>query len=109
MLPKYLQTDLERIQKRALACIFPGFSYADALVKADTDSINDHHELLTKKLFKSIVGNPDNKLNCLLPKVNNTNSRYNLRKRRMFDVPLTKTKRFSDSFIIHNRMIIISK
>ncbi|CAB3977035.1 RNA-directed DNA polymerase from transposon X-element [Paramuricea clavata] len=30
-LPKYLQEDLERIQKRALACIYPGRRYEDAL------------------------------------------------------------------------------
>ena len=26
-----MQTDLERVQKRALACIFPGKPYAEAL------------------------------------------------------------------------------
>ena len=33
-LPQYLQTELERIQKRALFTIYPGLSYAEALVEA---------------------------------------------------------------------------
>lgn len=53
-LPKYLRDDLERIQKRALACIFPGLPYSDALSLANLKSINDHHNELTNRLFKNI-------------------------------------------------------
>ena len=75
-LPKYLQADLERVRKRALPCISPGISYNDALAMAGIDSIDDHHEFLTRKLFKSISKNC-NKLNYLLPK-NNLNNTHNL-------------------------------
>jgi hypothetical protein len=48
-LPIYLREDLERIQKRALRCIFPGVPYSTALELANIQSIDDHHEALTNK------------------------------------------------------------
>jgi len=47
-LPQYLQTELERIQKRALAFIFPGMSYREALERACLTSIREHHKDITK-------------------------------------------------------------
>ena len=61
-LPKYLREDLERLQKRALSCIFPGISYSTALARANISSIHDRHDMLTKKQFKALMDNPDCKL-----------------------------------------------
>ena len=100
-LPKYLQEDLERIQKRALACIYPGRRYEDALSLAGLASIHDHHESLSKSLFRSIVSDSKNKLHALLPQRNN-NAKYYFRKRRTFNIPTAKTKRYAQSFIMHS-------
>ena len=97
-LPQYLQTELERIQKRALFTIYPGLSYAEALVEAGIESIQDHQRQLSINLFSAISENPDNKLNKLVPPIINSN--YNLRKTRKFRVPVAKTKRFAESFIM---------
>ena len=59
---KYLREDLERLQKRALSCIFPGISYSTALARANISSIHDRHDMLTKKQFKALMDNPDCKL-----------------------------------------------
>ena len=48
-LPKYLQLDLERVQKMALSCIFPRVPYCEALKLAKIEPIRDHHNHLTKK------------------------------------------------------------
>ena len=84
-LTKSLQHDLERIQKRALACIYPGSRYEDALSFAGLESVHDHHESLAKTLFRSIVENPKNKLHALLPH-GNSNAIYSLRKRGTFNI-----------------------
>ena len=49
--------------------------------------------------FKSIVGNSKNELHALLPQRNNK-AIYSLRKRRTFNIPTAKTKRYANSFII---------
>ena len=97
-LPQYLQTELERIQKRALFTIYRGLSYAEALVEAGIESIQDHQRQLSINLFCAISENPDNKLNKLVPPIITPN--YNLRKTRKFRVPVAKTKRFAQSFIM---------
>ena len=43
-LPKYLQVELERVQRRALSCIFPRVHYSDALQLAGLESIRAHQE-----------------------------------------------------------------
>ena len=98
-LPNYLQTDLERVQKRALACIFSVKPYAEALSIAGLVSIREHHCAITKKLFQLIANNPGNKLHHLLPN-EKCQTRYNLRRPRRCTLPLAKTKRFVGSFII---------
>ena len=88
-----------RIQKRALAIVYPGLKCGDALAKASLETIQDHHRTLTQNLFKQMLDNPENKLHALLPQFN-SNYKYNLRKRRTFVTPLCKTNRFSNSFVI---------
>ena len=56
-LPQYLQSELERVQKRALACIFPRMPYGEALERACLTSIRELHEDITKSLFRSISEN----------------------------------------------------
>ena len=69
-LPNYLQTEQERVQERALACIFPGKPYAEALSIAGLVSIREQHSAITKKLFQLIADNTGNKLHHLLPSEN---------------------------------------
>ena len=45
-LPKYPRQELERIQKRALAIVYPGLKYGDALARASLETIQDHHSEL---------------------------------------------------------------
>jgi hypothetical protein len=56
--PKYLRDKLERVQKRALGCIFPGIPYHDSLSRAKIKSVDEHQEELTERLFKNILCNP---------------------------------------------------
>ena len=96
-LPKYLQLHFERVQKKALLCIFPRVPYCEALKVPEIESIRDHHIHLTKKLSLSVVNDPSNKLHGLLP--TRGNAGYNLRRERRFAQPLFRTKRFADSFV----------
>ena len=100
-LPNYLQTDLERVQKRTLAFIFPGKPYAEALSIAGLVPIREHHSAITKKLFQLIADNPGNKLYHLLPS-ENFQTRYNLRRPRRFKLPLAKTKLGLKSILLFN-------
>ena len=88
-LPKYLQVELERVQRRALSCIFPRVHYSDALQLAGLESIRAHQEKLTEHLFKSIVNDPRSKITSLLPP--SVSISYELRRQRRFATPLVKT------------------
>ena len=82
-LPKYLQTELERVRKRAFFCIFPRVSYKDALSLAGIDCMKVHQEQITKQLFQLVVNNPSNKIYGLLPKKCNRPT-YNLRRQKTY-------------------------
>ena len=97
-LPKSLQADLERVQKRALACIFPGISYAEALGRTRIVSVRDHQDVITKQLFGSICKRENNELHNLQP--NTCSQIYDLRRRKHFTVPFSRIKRFVESLII---------
>ena len=97
-LPKYLQVELESVQRRALSCIFPRVHYSDALQLAGLESIRAHQENLTEDLFKSIVNDPHSKITSLLPPLGSIS--YELRKQRRFATPLVRTNRFGNSFIV---------
>ena len=103
-LPKYLCDELERVQKRALACIFPAIHYHDALSRAKIKSIDEHHEELTNRLFDKILRNPTCKLNQLIPD-GVGHIEYDLRCQRTLHFPITKTQRFLNSFIISSSNI----
>ena len=104
-LPKYLQSELQSVQKRALSCIFPGVSYKDALSLAGIDCMGVHREHITNQLFHLVVNNPSNKIYSLLAKKCNRPT-YNLRRQKVFDQHKTKTKGFADTFI--NKSISIA-
>ena len=92
----YLKKDLERVEKRALAIIFPGLSYTDALELSNIASINDYIASLCNKTFASIVNDPTHHLHSMLQF--REPSRYDLRHKRRFVVPKCKTERFKNSF-----------
>ena len=81
-LPKYLQQELEKIQKRALAIVLPECTYQEALEKTKLETISERHEILSMNLFEQISKDRSSKLHSLLPQYN-TNMNYNLRKKRI--------------------------
>ena len=97
-LPQYLQSELESVQKRALACVFPRMPYREALERACLTSIREHHEDITKYLFRSISENQNSKLHHLIPEAYSPH--YNFRRKRTYNVPAAKTKRFANSFFV---------
>ncbi len=96
-LPAYLSDDLERLQKRACRIILPDHRYNEAMDQLGLVTLAARRQILTNKLFKTIVNDPDNKLYDLLPPVNS--SEIYLRGRRMFQIPSFKTNRFRNDFI----------
>ena len=84
-LPKYLQNDLERVQKRALSIIFPGLAYNKALEVADIQTISDYNESMCDKIFKYISNNTSHRLRKLLPALNK--NQYPLRRNWRFALP----------------------
>ena len=81
-LPKYLQCELERVQKRALSIICPSLSYDEALNEAGIPTIISYCEDICDKVFNAALGNKDNKLNKLLTEANK--APYLLRNHRHF-------------------------
>ena len=88
-LMEYLQSELESVQKRALACVFPRMPYREALERACLTSIREHHEDITKSLFRSISENQDSKLHHLIPEAYSPH--YNFRRQITYNVPAAKT------------------
>ena len=97
-LPQYLQSELESVQKRALVCIFPSTPYREASERACLTSMREHHEDITKSLFRPISENQDSKLHHLIPEA--YSPYYNFRRQRTYNVPAAKTKRFAHSFFV---------
>ena len=95
-LPKYLQVELESVQRRALSSIFLRVHYSDALQLAGLESIRAHQENFTEDLFKSIVNDPQSQITSLLLPLVSTS--YELRRQKRFAMPHVKTNRFGNSF-----------
>ena len=53
-LPQYLQNDLKRLEKRAMAIIMPTESNSSTLNILGIPPLKDHHEQLCAKLFQSV-------------------------------------------------------
>ena len=77
-----------------LKCSYSWCSCTELLV------IQDRREELCSSVFKQIVEIDQRKLAGLLP-AHNDSERYNFRTRRMFSIPIVKTKRFGHTFIMH--------
>ena len=82
--------ELVRIEKRAMSIIHPNTDYQAV-------SVIQHHSKLCIKLFRAVRSDSSHKHNCLLPPKHE--SSYNLRKKRIFDTPRTRTDRAKNSFI----------
>lgn len=82
-LPNYLKLELERLQKRAMAIIYP--------------SLSQHYENICSRLFNDILDNPSHILHNLLP--SRHEPKYDLWNKRTFILPKTYTNRFGNSFI----------
>ena len=91
-LPKYLSHDLERVQKRALAIIFPSLPYASALAKAGIPTLEERRDVACAKFVSKIT--PGNPLHPLIhSRIIRPSSRYNLRPKAHTPMA-TKTDRF---------------
>ena len=97
-LPMYLKTELERVQKRALAIIFPGMDYSNALADTGIPSVERYNENTCKRTLNSILNDKGDRLRNLLPSAHK--SAYSLRRCRCFETPRWKTNRFRDTFLM---------
>ena len=102
-LPEYLSDKLEKIQRRALRIIFPDLGYQEALKECNITTLHRRRQWLTERLFNEIKDNSLPKLHGLLPPSNL--STVALRRKRAFNVPICRTNRFKNSFIMHNAAI----
>ena len=102
-LPEYLSEELEKIQRRALRIIFPDLGYQEALKECNIATLHQRRQWLTERLFNEIKDNSLHKLHGLLPPRNL--STVALRRKRAFNVPLCRTNRLMNSFIMHNAAI----
>ena len=100
---RYLSEELEKIQRRALRIIFPDLGYQEALKECNISTLHQRRQWLTERLFNEIKDNSLHKLHGLLPPRNL--STVALRRKRAFNVPLCRTNRLMNSFIMHNAAI----
>ena len=77
--------------------------YKDVLETKNILSLNDRRQKLTTKLFNNIASNSHHNLYDLLPPLNIDD--HFLRNHRNFELPVCKTNRLNDSFIMHNSNI----
>jgi hypothetical protein len=98
-LPKYLSDDHERVQKRALATIYRGQPYSESLQQSGLNSLSVRRQTLCEKLFLKISTDSNHKLvHALLPPKHQ--AKYNLKHKRLNDLPMTNTNRLRDTFVL---------
>ena len=95
-LPQYLHQEIERVQKRALATIYPGKNYEEALGATKLNTLFDRRGTQCKKLFYSMLQN-GHKLNDIIPSAREIP--HDLRHQVQYNLGQPKTKRLSDSFV----------
>ena len=66
-LPKYLLSELERLQKRAMRIICPNTNYEDALITCGLEPLSVHHEHICIKLFQTVAAEESHVLQIFLP------------------------------------------
>ena len=96
-LPKYLSEDLERVQKRVLSIVSPGETYQRNLEIFQLTTLRQRRHDLCDKLFNQIIRDQSHKLFHLLPQRHQ--SKYNLRRKKTFDILRINTKRYQNTFI----------
>ena len=60
--------DIERVQKHRLRCLYPSFSYSEALSKSGLDRLDYHRGMITQNVFRQNK-DPKHPLHYLLPPV----------------------------------------
>ena len=60
-LPRYLQFELERVQKRALSIICPRLSYDEVLTEAGIPTVTSYGEDTCDKVLNAALDNKDNR------------------------------------------------
>ena len=96
-MPQYLSDSLERIEKRALAIIFPGSTYSEALNLAGISTLQDRRSAACHEFIAQL--NPDNPVYKLVASTLesiNASARYSLRSRDRAKTKITATNRFGD-------------
>lgn len=98
-LPEYLNTNMERIQKRVMRIIH-GYdvSYEQALIPSGLSSLQQRRSELCSSFFNKILTQPNGQLHQLLP-YNDSILPVNLRKKQTFKIPRCKTNRFKNTSI----------
>ena len=79
--------------------------YKEVLETMNISTLNDRKQSLTDDLFDEIVNDSHHKLNALLPPL--TGGIMPLRNTRNFQIPVCKTDRFRNSFIMSNSYIYV--
>jgi len=97
-LTAYQSDELEMVQTRALAIIYPGLSYTDALEMSNLLPLTERRIELCSKLFKEMQ-QENHKLHKLLPPTNKP--AYNLRRVRKFSVNTKPSVRQSTEFVTY--------
>ena len=103
-LPQYLSDEVERIQKRGLRIIFPDLNYKEATAKAKLGTLFERRETLYQLLFSQIETtdvNETHKVWNLLPAKRGPCNHERSHK-RVYSLPLIKTNRFKNSFVMHH-------
>ena len=95
-LPRYLEKELVRLEKRAISIVTSG--KCNSAMKVWLTPILEHYYILCSRLFDNIVSDPKHELKALLPP-DHDNSRYNLRRQCLFNMPKLCTNRTSNTFI----------
>ena len=85
-----LQSDMERVQRRAVNIIYPNTPDIEALANAQLTSLKERRAQLCEHFFTQIE-QPQHKLHKLLPKARTTT--HNTRCRTRYSLPRVKTNR----------------
>ena len=93
------RTNVMRIQRRTLSIIHPDLDYKDALTESGELTLYERSELASQKFFQRILDDPCHKLYNLISKFDPASS-YNLRHKRLINLPHFKTERFKNTFLV---------
>ena len=100
-LPKYLDNEIERVQKRFLKRIYPDLSYDEAIEISKLDTLFDRRSAACHRLFEE-AQDRDHKLHSLIHQKEDCS--YSLRRCSIFSLPRIRTDQYKNSFIIANSL-----